>query len=89
MLTVDDVLAANGVVPALERLRARGLIAHIGCCAYGGERSAIAKLIDSGAFETVLVYYSLANRERFRSVSAGLARLCADWRACRRGRLWA
>jgi aryl-alcohol dehydrogenase-like predicted oxidoreductase len=62
MLTVDDVLAADGVVPALERLRARGLIAHIGCCAYGGEPAAIARLIDSGAFETMLVYYNLANR---------------------------
>jgi L-glyceraldehyde 3-phosphate reductase len=65
MLTVDDVLAADGVAPALERLRMRGLIAHIGCCAYGGEAAAIAKLIDSGAFETVLVYYSLANRSAF------------------------
>lgn len=65
MLTTDDVLAADGVVPALERLRARGLIAHIGCCAYGGEPKAVAKLIDSGAFESVLVYYSLANRSAF------------------------
>jgi L-glyceraldehyde 3-phosphate reductase len=72
MLTVDDVLAAAGVVPALERLRARGLIAHIGCCAYGGEPAAVAKLIDSGAFETVLVYYNLANRSAFDPCLEGL-----------------
>ena len=72
MLTVDDVLAADGVVPALERLRARGLIAHIGCCAYGGETAAVAKLIDSGAFATVLVYYNLANPSAFDPCPAGL-----------------
>jgi aryl-alcohol dehydrogenase-like predicted oxidoreductase len=65
MLTVDDVLAANGVVPTLESLRARGFIADIGCCAYGGEPSAVAKLIDSGAFATMLVYYNLANPSAF------------------------
>jgi aryl-alcohol dehydrogenase-like predicted oxidoreductase len=71
MLTVDDVLAVDGVVPALERLRARGLVAHIGCCAYGGEPAAVAKLIDSGAFETVLVYYNLANRSAFDACPEG------------------
>ena len=65
MLTVDDVLAAHGVVPTLERLRARGLVAHIGCCAFGGEPASVAKLIDSGAFATVLVYYNLANPSAF------------------------
>ena len=59
-------------MPTLERLRARGLIAHIGCCAYGGEPEAVAKLIDSGAFETVLVYYSLANRSAFDPCPPGL-----------------
>ena len=65
MLTVDDVLAADGVVPTLDRLRARGLVAQIGCCAYGGEPAAVAKLIDSGAFATMLVYYNLANPSAF------------------------
>jgi L-glyceraldehyde 3-phosphate reductase len=72
MLTVDDVLAAGGVVPALERLRARGLVVHIGCCAYGGEPAAVAKLIDSGAFETVLVHYSLVNPSAFDPCPPGL-----------------
>ena len=71
MLTVDDVLAADGVVPALERLRARGLVAHFGCCAYGGEPAAVAKLIDSGVFATVLVYYNLANPSVFGSGPPG------------------
>jgi len=71
MLTVDDVLAADGVVPALERLRARGLVAHFGCCAYGGEPAAVAKLIDSGVFATVLVYYNLANPSVFGSCPPG------------------
>jgi L-galactose dehydrogenase/L-glyceraldehyde 3-phosphate reductase len=65
MLTVDDVLGADGVVPALECLRARGLVAHFGCCAYGGEPAAVAKLIDSGAFATMLLHYSLANPSAF------------------------
>jgi len=72
MLTVDDVLAANGVVPTLERLRARGLVAHLGCCAYGGEPAAVETLIDSGAFETVLIYYSLLNQSAFDPCPAGL-----------------
>ena len=65
MLTVDDVLATDGVVPTLERLRARGLVAHFGCCAYGGEPSSVARLIDSGAFATMLLHYSLANPSAF------------------------
>jgi len=65
MLTVDDVLAKDGVVPALERLRARGLVAHFGCCAYGGEPASVARLIDSGAFATMLLHYSLANPSAF------------------------
>jgi len=72
MLTVDDVLAADGVVPTLEGLQARGLVAHIGCCAYGGEPAAVAKLIDSGAFSTVLVYYSLVNSSAFDPCPQGL-----------------
>lgn len=61
MLTVDDVLGPGGVVPTFEQLRGRGLIAHLGCCAYGGAAGAVERLIDSGAFDTILVHYSLAN----------------------------
>ena len=72
MLTVDDVLAADGVVPTLERLRARGLVAHFGCCAFGGEPAAVATLIDSGSFATVLLHYSLANPSAFGPCPKGL-----------------
>jgi L-galactose dehydrogenase/L-glyceraldehyde 3-phosphate reductase len=65
MLTVDDVLAGDGVVPTLERLRTSGLVANFGCCAYGGEPAAVTKLIDSGVFATMLVYYNLANPSAF------------------------
>jgi aryl-alcohol dehydrogenase-like predicted oxidoreductase len=65
MLTVDDVLAKDGVVPTLERLRACGLVAHVGCCAYGGEPLSVARLIDSGSFATILLHYSLANPSAF------------------------
>lgn len=71
MLTVDDVLGPGGVVPTLEQLRARGLIAHIGCCAYGGAATAIERLIDSGAFDTILVHYSLANATAWQNAAAG------------------
>ncbi len=71
MLTVDDVLAGGGVVPALERLRARGLVAHVGCCAYGGEPASVVRLIDSGAFDTVLVHYSLLNPSAFAPTPSG------------------
>jgi L-galactose dehydrogenase/L-glyceraldehyde 3-phosphate reductase len=71
MLTVDDVLAADGVVSALERLRARGLVTHIGCCAYGGEPASVVRLIDSGAFATMLLHYSLINPSAFAACPPG------------------
>jgi aryl-alcohol dehydrogenase-like predicted oxidoreductase len=72
MLTVDDVLAKDGVVPTLERLRARGLVAHFGCCAYGGEPASVARLIDSGAFATILLHYNLANPSAFGPGAMGM-----------------
>jgi aryl-alcohol dehydrogenase-like predicted oxidoreductase len=72
LLTVDDVLAPNGVVPALERLRARGLVGHFGCCAFGGAAAAVARLIDSGAFDTILVHYSVLNPSAWQDAGAGL-----------------
>jgi L-glyceraldehyde 3-phosphate reductase len=62
MLTVDDVLGRNGVVAGLERLRARGLVRYFGCCAYGGEMAQLRVVLDSGAFDTLLVHYSIVNR---------------------------
>ena len=62
LLTVDDVLGTGGVVEAFRALRERGLVRLFGCSAYGGEPSGAARLIDSGAFDTITVNYSLLNR---------------------------
>jgi aryl-alcohol dehydrogenase-like predicted oxidoreductase len=61
-LSVEDVLGRAGVVETLYRLRDRGLVGAIGCCAYGGERDAVLDLIESDRFDSVLVHYSLLNR---------------------------
>ncbi len=61
LLTVDDVLGPNGVVAALKSLRDRGAIDFFGCCAFGGDTPAVERLIDSDAFDVVLVHYSLLN----------------------------
>jgi aryl-alcohol dehydrogenase-like predicted oxidoreductase len=62
LMTVDDVLGPGGVVEGLNRLRDRGLVSFFGCCAFGGETDAVAQLVDSGAFDTVLVHYSALNQ---------------------------
>jgi aryl-alcohol dehydrogenase-like predicted oxidoreductase len=61
LLTVDDVLGPGGVTDALTRLRERGMVEFFGCCAFGGEAAAVARVIDSGVFDTVLVHYSATN----------------------------
>jgi aryl-alcohol dehydrogenase-like predicted oxidoreductase len=72
MLTVEDVLGPHGVVAALEGLRTRGLVQQFGCCAYGGEAIAIERLVDSGAFSTILAHYSIANPSAWKRCHAGL-----------------
>ncbi len=62
LLTVDDVLGPGGVVEAFRAVRERGLVRFFGCSAYGGDPAAVARLIDSGAFDTVIVNYSMLNR---------------------------
>jgi aryl-alcohol dehydrogenase-like predicted oxidoreductase len=61
LLTVSDVLGEQGVVETLLRLQADGRVGVIGCCAFGGERESVAELVDSDAFSSVLVNYSLLN----------------------------
>lgn len=65
LLDMEDVFGADGVLEAFDWLRQRGIVQHIGCCAYGGETPALEKTIDSGAFDTVLVSYSMANSSAF------------------------
>ena len=62
LLTVDDVLGPGGVVEAFRALRDRGFVRFFGCSAYGGDPAAVARLIDSGAFDTIIVNYSMLNR---------------------------
>ena len=60
-LSVDDILGPAGVVETLYRLRDRGLVGAIGCCAFGGEPEAVRELIESDRFDSVLLNYSLLN----------------------------
>lgn len=62
LLHVDDVLGPGGVVEAFRALRERGLVRCFGCSAYGGDPAAVARLIDSGAFDAIIVNYSMLNR---------------------------
>jgi L-galactose dehydrogenase/L-glyceraldehyde 3-phosphate reductase len=62
LLSVEDVLGPGGVVEAFRTLRDRGLVRFFGCSAYGGEPAAVDRVIDSGAFDTIIVNYSLLNR---------------------------
>jgi aryl-alcohol dehydrogenase-like predicted oxidoreductase len=69
LLTVDDVLGKRGIVETLQTLRERGRVRNFGCCAFGGERIATEALVDSGAFESILVNYSMLNQTAFNAPS--------------------
>lgn len=71
LLTAADVTGPNGVVAGLERLRARGLVRYFGCCAYGGEMDQLRTVLAGGAFDTLLVHYSLVNRTAWQPGSGG------------------
>ncbi len=73
LLHVDDVLGPEGVAEAFHALRERGLARFFGCSAYGGDPSAVARLIDSGAFDTIIVNFSMLNRTAWEP-DAGVAR---------------
>lgn len=61
LLSIADVLGERGVVETLRRLQRDGRVGVIGCCAFGGEHDAVAAIIDSRAFSSVLINYSLLN----------------------------
>jgi aryl-alcohol dehydrogenase-like predicted oxidoreductase len=61
LLTVDDVIGPGGVAETFRRLRDDGRVGVAGCCAFGGEPLAVAEIVDSGAFASVLVHYSMVN----------------------------
>lgn len=62
LLHIDDVLRPGGVVEAFQSLRERGLVRFFGCSAYGGDPAAVERLIDSAAFDAIIVNYSMLNR---------------------------
>lgn len=68
-LTPADVLGP--VLETLEDLRREGKTQAIGCCAWGGQYDAVCEILNSGAFDTVLVGYSLLNPTSGRSAPAG------------------
>lgn len=65
MLTIDDILGPNGVVPGFRIAKQRGWADWFGCCSYGGETAGLEVLIDSGMFDTMLVHYSMLNQTAF------------------------
>lgn len=71
LLSVDDVLGPDGVVAAFQSLRARGLVGSFGCSAYGGEMKSVERLIDSGAFDALIVNYSVLNPSAWRPLDVG------------------
>jgi aryl-alcohol dehydrogenase-like predicted oxidoreductase len=62
LLTVEDVLGPRGVLEGFLALRKRGLVHHFGCSAYGGEMKAVQRIVDNGAFDAIIVNYSVLNR---------------------------
>jgi aryl-alcohol dehydrogenase-like predicted oxidoreductase len=62
LLASADVAGPDGVLEAFERLRARGLVRHFGCSAFGGDMSMVRNLIDSDRVEVLALHYSILNR---------------------------
>jgi L-galactose dehydrogenase/L-glyceraldehyde 3-phosphate reductase len=60
VLTVEHVLGKNGVADGMERLRAKGMIRHMGITALG-EAPAVCEVIRGGRFDSAQVYYNVLN----------------------------
>jgi aryl-alcohol dehydrogenase-like predicted oxidoreductase len=69
MVTVEDVMGP--ILETFTQLRAEGKTRAIGCCAYGGEVDKISQVLDSGAFDTVLIGYSILNPTAARPAPTG------------------
>jgi aryl-alcohol dehydrogenase-like predicted oxidoreductase len=65
LLTLADVLGPNGVVEGFARARKRGLVRFIGCQAFGGDNALVETLIDSDAFDSIILNYSVLNQTAF------------------------
>jgi aryl-alcohol dehydrogenase-like predicted oxidoreductase len=68
-VTPEDVLGP--MLETLQALREEGKTQVIGCCAWGGEYASICRVLESGAFDTVLVGYSVLNPTSGRAAPAG------------------
>jgi D-threo-aldose 1-dehydrogenase len=66
-LTADDVLGKGGVLDGLERAKAVGLARFVGFSALG-DRATILKVMESGRFDSVQVYYNLVNPSAARAM---------------------
>jgi aryl-alcohol dehydrogenase-like predicted oxidoreductase len=69
LLTPKDVLGP--VLETLKTLRSEGKTQAIGCCAWGGDYESVCEVLNSGAFDTVLVGYSLLNPTSGRTAPNG------------------
>ena len=65
LLTLDDIFGPNGVLEGFARAKQRGLVKHVGCQAFGGDNGCVAKLIDSDAFASIIMNYSMLNQSAF------------------------
>lgn len=65
LLTLDDMFGANGVIEGFERAKKRGLLRYFGCQAFGGDNACVEALIDSGAFDSIILNYSVLNQSAF------------------------
>jgi len=70
-VTPEDVLGP--VLDTLQALRQEGKTQAIGCCAWGGEYASVCRVLESGAFDTVLVGYSILNPTSGRAAPAGFS----------------
>jgi aryl-alcohol dehydrogenase-like predicted oxidoreductase len=61
LLALKDIFGPNGVLDAFRSLQDNGLTQYFGCCAYGGDMGTVEQLVDSNAFDAVLVNYSVLN----------------------------
>jgi L-galactose dehydrogenase/L-glyceraldehyde 3-phosphate reductase len=87
LIAVDDALGVRGVAETFRRLQADGRVGAVGCCAFGGEHDAVAQVIDSGAFASVIVNYSILNSSAWQSAATGTIRdyAAVGARAAQRG----
>jgi aryl-alcohol dehydrogenase-like predicted oxidoreductase len=68
-ITPAHVLAAGGVLEEFDRLKQKGLVAHLGLTGLG-EPASLEPVIGSGAFDTMQIPYNLLNPSAGQTVAA-------------------